>query len=177
MRPGRIAYLLLAVSGLTALAVAYGMNPPGAPDDNFLAYKTKISKGTPKFQPRLGLHLVDAWEDQFYDAGAAAGLFVPATANGQGIADAETYLQAYKIKALRGYRHTKRSGVLVTNEVGTISLDTKGRDLLLVPTAEDLDSSPSSPNPQFHNVDHFKCYRVGVTKGTAPFPRGCPVRC
>jgi hypothetical protein len=58
----------------------------------------------------------------------------------------------------------------VTNQLGFIRLDTIRVDLLLVPAAKSLTSSPPAPNPTSHNVDHYKCYRARVTPGTPRFP-------
>jgi hypothetical protein len=45
---------------------------------------------------------------------------------------------------------------------------------MLIPSSK---SSPGGaflppPDPQFNNVDHFKCYKVRVTSGTPSFPAG-----
>jgi hypothetical protein len=57
--------------------------------------------------------------------------------------------------------------VLVTNQFGTVQVDLVRRSLLLVPTAKGLAAPPGPlPNPV---VDHFQCYTVRRSAGTARF--------
>ena len=122
--PTRLVLPVLGAVGLLSFAVARATNPPGAPADHFLAYKTKAEK-VPPFAKITGVSLVDQFESGAFDVLAPADLLVPADKNGEGIADAVTHLRAYKIKASRGGpKHVKQLGVSVTNQFGTLSLDT-----------------------------------------------------
>src|SRR5688572_3266873 len=57
----------------------------------------------------------------------------------------------------------------VTNQFGTLTLDLRRRSHLFVPTAKSLVSQP----PPLVNpiIDHFQCYRVRRSRGSAPFSR------
>jgi len=161
---------------MLSFAVARATNPPGAPADHFVAYKTKAEK-VPPFSKITGLSLVDQFESGSFDVLAPADLLVPADKNGEGIVDAATHLRAYKIKASRGGpKHVKQLGVSVTNQFGTLSLDTMKPDLLLVPSAKDLSVLPAPPANESHEVDHYKCYAAKVTKGTPAPPAGLRAR-
>lgn len=163
---------LLAFTLLTAQAV----NPPGAPADHFLSYKTKTTKGTTKFAPIRNVHLADAFEDLSFDAVATGDLLAPVAAGGDTVVDAATHLRGYRIKAVKkSPKHVKRLRMSITNHLETLVMDTVKPDLLLVPTAEDNAISPPPPDPSTHNVDHFKCYLVHRSKGAAKLPKGLQV--
>jgi len=55
----------------------------------------------------------------------------------------------------------------VVNQFGTIFVDTKKPDRLLVPSARSLAGPIDGLDPE--TIDHFKCYKVKVTEGTQEF--------
>ena len=94
----------------------------------------------------------------------------PADKNGEGITDDVTHLASYTIKALSGTpRFVRRTNLRIDNQFGTLHVDAYKRDLLLVPTNKNL-TVPAPPvvNGSI-NVDHYKCYKVKTTAGTARF--------
>ena len=92
----------------------------------------------------------------------------PADKNDEGIFDEDTHLEGYQIAAAT--KHVPRTHIAVDNQFGTISVDTTALDRLLVPTAKSLaDPDVLPPDPDSHDVDHYTCYKVKVTSGTAKF--------
>jgi hypothetical protein len=139
--------------------------------DDFDCFRAKGSAGTPHFVPILGVHLVDQFEDGNFDLVKPRRFCLPANKNQEGVVDPVTHLEAYVIRAVPGSpRHVSQRNILVTNQLGFLRVDTIRPDLLLVPTAKDLTTSPPAPNPTSHNVDHYKCYKARVTPGTPRFP-------
>lgn len=152
------------------VVVALALNPAGAPDDHFLAYKAKPPKGAPRFA-RTEVELLDAFESVRTNVIKPHAILVPANKNAEGILDDATHLQAYKIKSVKGEpKHVRRVGLSVSDQFGTLTLDTIKPELLLVPSALAHLSPPPSPNPSTHNVDHFKCYKVKIPKGAPKLP-------
>ncbi len=99
-------------------------------------------------------------------------LCAPADSDGGGIDDPATHLEGYAIKVEKGMpKHVRRVGLRVDNQLGTIFLDTVKPDSLMVPTAIDFLASPLPRDPQQHQVDHYECYTMKTTKGSAPFPK------
>ena len=138
--------------------------------DDFLCYKSKITGGG-LFTIIPGVHLVDAFEDVNFDVIRPRHLCLPADKNQEGTVDPVTHLESYSIRAVRGSpRHTPQQNIRVDNQLGFIHVDTIRPDLLLVPTAKSLVSQPPAPDPMSHNVDHYKCYKIRVTRGTPRFP-------
>ena len=64
-------------------------------------------------------------------------------------------------------KHVERTNIRVDNQFGTIFVDTKKPDRLLVPSAKSLAGPIDALDPE--TIDHFKCYKVKVTEGTPEF--------
>jgi hypothetical protein len=74
----------------------------------------------------------------------------------------------YEIKRVKGEpKHEEITGIQVDNQFGTIFVDTKKPDRLLVPSAKSLAGPIDALDPE--TIDHFKCYKVKVTEGTLEF--------
>ena len=76
------------------------------------------------------------------------------------IDDLVTHLVGYKLQ--KG-KNIKEENVLVVNQLGTIFVDVKKPDRLLIPSLKDTSSPVALPDPFSQNVDHFKCYKVRIT--------------
>ncbi len=134
--------------------------------DHFLSYKVKRTKGTPKFE-KQEVTLTDQFEsDVLFEVKKSKELYNPADKNGEGIIDPDTHLVGYEIKRAKGEpKHEKQTNIQVDNQFGTIFVDTKKPDRLLVPSLKDLDIPiPDNDVPDEFPVDHFKCYKVKVKK-------------
>ncbi len=138
--------------------------------DHFLCYKGKTTSGTLKFVPELNVGLVDQFESLNVDVKKSKGVCAPADKNGEGIQNAAIHLKSYQFKPVAGSpKHVSQANLTVTNQLGSIILDTVKPALLLVPAAKDLNVDPPPPNPLSHEVDHYKCYKVKVHSGTLKF--------
>ena len=138
--------------------------------DHFLLYDVEITEDTPKFEKRT-VTLADQFDEQgqlrVFKVKKVKRLGNPVDKNGEDIIDNVTHYVSYEIKREKGEpKHVKLTGIKVTNQFGEIILDTKKPDRLLVPSAKDLDGLVDPLEP---GADHFKCYRVKVTKDTAKF--------
>jgi hypothetical protein len=91
-------------------------------------------------------------------------LCAPADKNGDGIIDDVQHLVGY---VPLNTPFTKRTGLSITNQLGTVKLDLTRRDLLMVPTAKSLTVAPPPLQPP--TIDHFVCYRAKRSRGSAKF--------
>lgn len=146
--------------------------------DHYLVYDAKTTRGTPRFERRTV-----ALADQFDEEGQARRFAVRAVealgnpvekqvdGTVETIVDPDTHLVGYRIRRTGGTpRHERLSGVTVTNQFGDIVLDTREPDRLLVPSLKDpVEPVPDIDLPEAFALDHFKCYPVSVTRGTAGF--------
>ena len=152
--------------------VCTGTPNPDTCIDDFACYRIRTTPGTPRFTPIASVHLVDQFEDSNFRVLKPRHLCTPSNKNDEGTLDAATHGENYVIRTATGSpRHVPRTNILVTNQLGSIRLDTTKPDLLFVPTAKSLVSEPAAPNPASHRVAHYKCYRVRVTPRTPKFPR------
>ncbi|MCS5704064.1 MAG: hypothetical protein NZ847_15825, partial [Acidobacteria bacterium] len=167
----RIACALLVWTSISALPVQAQNGPYDLPD-NYLCYKSKVSKFNPSVKKTgLTTALVDQFDDSDYGVLKERGLCLPASVDGVTAEDEVTHLTPYQIKTTKGAaKHIKQTGVVVVSEFGTVTLDTKKEDRLLIPAALNP-SGGALPAPLFglHGVDHYKCYKAKETKGTPKF--------
>lgn len=144
------------------------------PIDPFFCYGVKTSKGTAKFAPVAGVDLADDLTTATFDVKKLRALCAPADVDDGTAGDRATHLTVYAVKAAKGSpKQESRRGLVVTDALGTITLDTKKLDELRVPSAKDLASPPGPPAAGL--VDHFACYTVKIAKGAAKFPKGLRV--
>jgi len=167
----RVACALLVWTLVTALPVQAQNGPYDLPD-NYLCYKSKVSKFSPSVKKTgLTTALVDQFDNSDYGVLKERGVCLPANVDGVTAEDEVTHLTSYQIKTTKGAaKHNKQTGVVVVSEFGTVTLDTKKEDRLLVPASLNP-SGGALPAPLFglHGVDHYKCYKAKETKGTPKF--------
>ena len=143
-------------------------SPTSIPLDHFECYKAKTSRGAPKFTPSPGITIVDHFGSMTVVAKKPTDLCNPANVNGgEPTAPSDTeHGVGYQIKPAAKF--TKVLHQHVTNpDFGTLFLDVIKPVRLVLPSAKSLISSPSalvSPH-----TDHFNCYKVKVSSGTAKF--------
>jgi len=141
-------------------------------DDHYLAYQVKEVKKTPQFKDlKVNVDLKDQFDKdaQTYKVKKPVRLYNPVekTIGGVvfGINDKSTHYVGYQIRG----PHTPVTNIIVENQFGTITVDTTKGVLLLVPSLKNPDTivDPTLSFPD--TVNHFKCYKVKVTKGTPEF--------
>jgi len=139
-----------------------------ATPDHFFCYKVKTTKGAAKFAKIPGIDLGDQFEGRKFDLTKPVTLCNPADKNGEGVSDIETHLEGYQVKLSRTDpaqpKFVKRTNIRVTNQFGGLVVDVVKPDRLLVPTAKSLQGPVDPPDPQGHEVDHFKCYKLKARK-------------
>lgn len=138
--------------------------------DEFLCYKAKRDKrAATTFVPLVDVPL----EDEFWriDIGAKTMKTVCAPTNRDGRAPTapnhDDYLVTYKVKASSGTpKFAPRRDLEVTTALGTLRLDAKKLDRLVVPASlgTELPPPPAAPHP-----DAFACYKVAPGSGAPKF--------
>src|SRR6185295_16129597 len=118
--------------------------------------------------PVAGVTLLDQFENGTADVQKRRSLCAPANKNGEGIHDAVTHQLAYQIRPT--VPHQARVGIQVTDQFGTLTVDTRKTDRVLVPSGKTLGGPAAPPAPGM--ADHYKCYTVKVAPGTSKFPKG-----
>jgi cysteine-rich repeat protein len=146
-------------------------DPLCRPLDHFTCYVAKTSSGAAAFTRIPSLPV----EDEFGAGNMAVkkiyDLCTPTDKNGEdpGAPGHEDHLMGYQIRAIAGSPpFVRRTNIEVTNQFGTIRVDTISPDRLLVPTAKSPTAPPALPVPP--DPDHFKCYRAKLSSGSAVAP-------
>lgn len=134
--------------------------------DAFHCFLTKPTPGTRKFPPELGLPLIDL-ETVVVDVPKPRDVCAPAAATLAAIINDEINLDRYVIKAQKGQpKHVKQIGLIFQNALGTVTLDTTGRELLALPSKTSTEQLQVAPDFGSHDVDRFDCYKAKLSKGT-----------
>ncbi len=150
----------------TAGVCGGGTPTPAGCIDHYLCYKVKQTSG---FLSNLPVNLTDQFETAFANVGKAKDICPPANKNGEGIHDPVTHEEAYQIK--QETAHVPRTNLTVTDQFGTLHVNTVKPDRLLVPTNKGLGTPPPGP-PAPGVADHYKCYKIKITPGTTGFAKG-----
>jgi hypothetical protein len=147
--------------------VCVGTPAPTACVDHFLCYKTRQASFSTS-----GVNVMDEFDTAVASLTRTRYLCTPAEKNAEPVLDTVTHLKAYKMKQTP--THNRQTNLVVIDQFTPtgIHLDTTKADLLFVPAAKDLNSPPPAPANNSHNVDHYECYKVRITRGTAKFPKG-----
>lgn len=131
-----------------------------------------VPKGFPRGRQVI---LADRFETKRFDIRKPLSLYNPVDKNSEGVHDPETHLRSYAIKQSHAQppqpRHVKHR-LRVENQFGELFVTTIEPRRLLVPTAKSLTGPVDPPDPEAHDLDHFKCYKVSTTKGAPKFPKG-----
>jgi hypothetical protein len=141
----------------------------GPSTDNFMCYKSKRTPATPKLDNVEGLPLDDQFEMGTATVKKGKALCAPAD-TGAGVNDDVTHMTSYILKS--DVAHVSQT-VTVTDQFGTLSLDTVKPQRLLVPTNKGLGSAPGTDPAT--NRNHFKCYKVKRTPQTPKFEQAAGV--
>jgi subtilisin-like proprotein convertase family protein len=137
---------------------------------HYLSYKIKTE---PKFQ-KIDVLLTDQHQSGVFTLDKRETLLVPADKNGEGIADATTHLLGYKFKSSKSGKSGKSGksqtshSALVENQFGSLYLDVKKAEMLLVPASKSLtDPTVPAPDNAAHQVNHLLCYKVKPSEGAS----------
>jgi hypothetical protein len=160
--------------GLTLLVLTLPSRAFAQPTDAFLCYKGKRPKGAPKFAATT-VAVTDELESRPLDVKTPKLVCAPVDL-GSGVIDPATSLLAYKVRPARGTVYSPAAGVQVRDELGELYVDVKpSPQLLLVPTATDPAVDPPPPDPEQHELDHYRCHKAKTGEGHAPLPSGLQI--
>jgi hypothetical protein len=166
----------MRVASLSALALLVLVGTAAAQldpaIDPFLCYRAKPSRASVRFPGVDGMVLGDRFQTAPANVPKARSLCTPADVNDGGTLDDDTHLAGYQVKTLVGVaEHVPQSRLHVTNQLGTLIVDTLRPEGLLMPANLDADADPGAPDPESHELDGYTCYMVRTTRGTPRFPR------
>ncbi|MBI3770148.1 MAG: hypothetical protein HY271_16875 [Deltaproteobacteria bacterium] len=144
---------------------------------HFTSYKTKAAKAGkgkaafPKFTPRT-VQLTDQFATRKVEVTKALTVAAPADKNGEdpSAPSDPLHLTGYKVKLAKDEAKETVSRHTVVNQFGTLVVDVKNLERLLVPAQKAVGEVPPAapgPNP---GLDHFACYKLKVAKAKGKAP-------
>ena len=140
--------------------------------DHFTCYKAGATSGSVKFpgiQNPPGVVLLDQFAGATVQVKKPKFLCAPTDKNNEnpGAELHPEHLEGYAIKnSVKPIFPTNIQVIDQFNPTG-LRVDAKKQSHLLVPTVKNLSGTP--PTPVAFAIDHFECYKVGVTSGTPKF--------
>jgi hypothetical protein len=149
-----------------ALALAPALATAAAPD-HFSCYKAAYAPGAAHFTAMTGVSMVDTFGSSTVTVVKPRFLCAPTDKNGEdpSAPSDPDHLTDFLVK--RSTPFTTVPALHVTDQFGSHTIDVKKPYTLQVPSAKSLSTTPAAPtNPA---VDHFQCYKMKVTSGTAKF--------
>jgi hypothetical protein len=156
---------------LTFTSVVQPAAAVGPAIDMFHCMPATPTPGERKFVVEPALPLVDL-ETVSVDATKSRDVCAPAAATAAQIVNSEINLDRYVIKAAKGEpKHVKQLGIPLVNALGTVTLDTKARELLALPSKTSAVQLPVAPDFASHEVDRFDCYKAKISKGAPKLPK------
>ncbi len=147
--------------------------------DHFMSYRVKPSAGSGKFAELGPVWLTGEFVGANYEIRKPRNLLFPVDESREGVNDATTLLEEYRIRSRSGF--TEIRDVQVVNECNDLLVRLSRPDSLLVPTGIDPNLPPPAPMAYDHSVDPMLCYRARVQRklqdGTRlpKFPKGIQV--
>jgi hypothetical protein len=132
--------------------------------DPLMCYKARTTKKTAQLVA-TSVGLANAFASGTFEVEETTALCLPADTNEAGVVDDCTHLKGYRWE---GATRVKRTGIIVTDRFGTLTLNTGKAARLLVPAATELGAAAGQPG---NSLDHFTCYKAKVAKGTPRFPK------
>ncbi len=169
----RVALLSALALGMTVATAAAQLDPS---IDPFMCYRAKPSRGTVRFPGVGGVVLGDRFQTAAADLPKSRSLCTPADVDDNGTLDDSTQLTGYQHRTPEGIaKHVPQTRLHVTNQLGTLTVDTLRVQSLLTPANLDPDVDPEAPEADEHDLDGYTCYDIRRTRGTPPLPRDLTV--
>lgn len=138
----------------------------GTDPDPVMCYKVKKSAQTAKFVNVDGVALDNAFESGTASVKKPKSLCAPAD-TGDGVLDPVTHLASHIVKP--DVAHTPQIGIEVTDQFGTLIVDTVKAQRLMVPTLKGLGSAPVGNPSALSN--HYECYKIKLNQASADFTK------
>lgn len=138
----------------------------GTDPDPVMCYKVKKTPQEAKFNNVAGVTLSGAFDSGTASVKKPKALCAPADA-GDGVADPVTHLASHLVKS--DTTHTPQIGIEVTDQFGTLIVDTVKPQRLLVPTLKGLGSAPVGSPSALSN--HYECYKIKLNDLSLDFTK------
>ncbi|HZR84717.1 MAG TPA: PQQ-dependent sugar dehydrogenase [Candidatus Binatia bacterium] len=147
--------------------------PTGTPPtdvDNYMCYRATLAVGQPKLPLGTQVQLEDQFDasPQTFDVKKAISICNPAQRNGSPYVHQMAHQEGFSIKAAKGSAKFVQSDHTTVDAFDGRTLTLTGPSHLLVPSSK-VDGTGGAPPFSDPSVDHYKCYKAKLAKGSAKF--------
>ena len=152
-----LVVLIVTVASGASLWFAGGIK--AAPEDtldHFLLYRASADEAR---DVSLEDYLTEP-DSKLYNVGEINRLGVPASKEGSLILDPDTHLTVYRIELAPEEQPVRPKSYFVTNQFGTLQVQVREPDHLMLPAAKSLTGPEVTPLDPNHEVDHYVCYDI-----------------
>lgn len=138
----------------------------GPAPDSVMCYKVKKTPQQAKFENVDGVSLTNDFDSGTASVKKPKSLCAPGD-SGDGTNDLDTHYASHILKA--DTTHTPEVGIEVTDQFGTLIVDTVKAQRLLVPTLKGLGSAPVDDPSSLAN--HYACYKIKLNDASLDFSK------
>jgi glucose/arabinose dehydrogenase len=168
-------------AGLYYVAIAgevHLVTPAVAPPtdiDSYLCYKAAFAPGQPKLPRGTTIALSDAEVPGPIDFAVPkpATLCNPASVNGSTVIESSAHQEGFAIKRVPGSPRFAKTNQLTGDQFANRNLSLSQETSLLVPSSKVLGGGGAPPYT-LTTVDHYKCYRASLAKGSPTYIAPAP---
>ena len=122
-------------------------------------YSARRSRGSARGERITDVSVRDVVDERTYDLKRTDAICVAAAIDGEAPPEPSSHHLSYRIRALRSQEQNTTPGQFrVTTSQGSIDLETRGADRMLISAAMNMGSAPTPPAEDM--ADDYRCHRV-----------------
>lgn len=143
---------------------------PPADVDAYLCYKASLARGETPLPKGTTVSLADAIVPgpQSFDVKKATTVCNPASVNASSVIEPTAHQEGYQVKRPAGSAKFPKALVTTSDQFAGRNLLLSQESSLLVPSSQVLGSG-GAPAYALTTVDHYKCYKAALAKGSPKF--------
>ena len=161
---------LFYVSFFTGTVRRVAPNAPAADVDAYLCYRAALARGQAKLPAGTTVALADDLVPGplGFDVKKAISICNPASVNGSTVLEPAAHQQGYTVKRVAGSPKFAKTLQTTGDQFANRNLQINQESSLLVPSSK-VPGDGGAPPYLLTTVDHYKCYRAALAKGSPKF--------
>jgi len=169
---GALYYVAIAIGEVHRVAPSVA---PPTNIDSYLCYKAALAHGDAALPKPLTVALSDALVPGPLDFGVtkAVTLCNPASVNGSTVLESTAHQEGFAIKRVAGSPKYAKTNQATGDQFANRNLSLTQESTLLVPSSKVLGNGGAPPF-LLTTIDHYKCYRATLAKGSPKFIAPAP---
>jgi len=148
---------------------------PPADVDGYLCYKAALARGEVKLPKGTTIALADELVPGplDFDVTRAVSICNPASVNGSTVVESSAHQEGFAVKRVKGSPRFVKTNQETSDQFASRNLTLAQESTLLVPSSK-VPGNGGAPPYALTTVDHYKCYRASLAKGSPKFLAPAP---